>query len=210
MANLRRREDGAYPITVQQFKESYPNKSFGSIIDFDSFGYDVVFESPRPEVTQFDQLVEGVPVFSADSQVWMQTWSVEDLLEGKTTNELTAIMTAVLTAQAAALADYRYQVEVGGITRNGAFIPTTRDSQHNTAAALQGLTLTPSSTIEWSTPDGNFITVDLVAIQGLFTTVFNFVQACRAFEKSLYDQMAAITSPRELVAFNYAAQAWPT
>lgn len=80
-------ENGAvakYPYTVGELKAANPNTSFAAnISDDDLQGYGVyrVYFATQPQITRFQVLEEGTPVFSADDQRWTQIWSVRDMTQ---------------------------------------------------------------------------------------------------------------------------------
>lgn len=206
MANLRRQSDGFYPVTIQEFKESFPNLSFGEQIDFVPYGYDVVFDSPLPTLLPLQRAIESTPIF--DSGIWMQTWTVQDDLLSITDDQKSALTISYKQQRCKELSTHRYNIEIGGIVRNGLAIPTDRNSQFCINAALNGLNLNPGTTIQWGTPDGIFVTLDQAGLQGLFNQIFTFVQSCRAYEKVMFDEINVLTDPRAVLSFDFT-QGWP-
>ncbi len=213
MANLRRQIDGAYPVTIDEFKASQPNVSFGAgPIDFAAYGHDVVFESPVPVITpEIDRLVEMPPEFDEASQTWKQVWRVQDRVEEMSSEEVEVVTAKYKVNICTRIEAHRYEVETSGIIRAGTFIPTDRASQYNTANALLGLQLTPGMTIPWKTFTGNTVEADAEFLQELYKMMFQFTLACRAYEKTLCDAVKAMPAddPRAVLTFDYSS-GWPT
>lgn len=212
MANLRRREDGAYPVTLDEFKMANPNTSFGDVIVFEDFGHDVVFETARPDMlADLDRLVELAPKQDKKTKVWSQVWRVQDRVAEMTADEVVTVTAQYKAAVCGRIEDHRYTVETSGIMRAGTFIPTDRASQTNTANALIGIQMTPGMTIPWKTFTGNTVDADVEFLQELYRLMFQFTQACRAYEKTMCDAVKAlpVDDPRAVLTFDYT-QGWPT
>ena len=80
-------ENGAvakYPYTIGDLKAANPNTSFAAnVSDDDLQGYGVhrVYFATQPQITRFQVLEEGTPVFSDEDQRWTQVWSVRDMTQ---------------------------------------------------------------------------------------------------------------------------------
>ena len=73
--NLVNKETLEYPVTLQQFKERFPNISFPvnpNNIDFNKYGYFLVQETPQPSVTKFQKVVELTPSFNSNTKMFFQ------------------------------------------------------------------------------------------------------------------------------------------
>lgn len=75
------------------------------------------------------------------------------------------------------IAARRYQVEIAGITLNGAHIDTGRDSQGLIAGAALAAVLDGQYSVRWKTADG-FIELTAEQILGVASAVRAHVQAC--------------------------------
>lgn len=80
-------ENGAvakYPYTISDLKAANPNTSFAANIsdaELEAFGVHRVYFATQPEITRFQVLEEGTPIFSVDNQRWTQVWSVRDMTQ---------------------------------------------------------------------------------------------------------------------------------
>lgn len=84
-----------------------------------------------------------------------------------------------------ALADYRYQREVGGITLpDGTEIVTERDAQAMLMGAYQSMQSGLIQNTEWKSANG-FATVDLAGITPIAHAVSNHVRSCFAAENAV-------------------------
>lgn len=214
MANLRCRADAKYPVTLQQFKESFPNISFGTQIDVTQYGYDVVFDTPMPNLTAIQKAVEDEPRFDPVAGLWYQTWLVSDVTDGLDIDALTELVTNLKTQRLEELANYRYSVETAGITCKGFHIATDRVSQQSISSTITLFALNPGGTVDWSASQG-FVQLDLPTLKAIGTAVHAYVQSCRSYEKQIYTQIQAIassvnsTTAQRLLAIDIT-QGWPS
>ncbi|MDD4082053.1 MAG: hypothetical protein PHD05_01565 [Sphaerochaetaceae bacterium] len=84
--NLVNKETLEYPVTLQQFKERFPNISFPvnpNNIDFNKYGYFLVQETPQPSVTKFQKVVELTPSFNSNTKMFFQKWGIRDKKENE-------------------------------------------------------------------------------------------------------------------------------
>lgn len=209
MAALRRDLDGQYPISIQEFKEAYPNTSFPAQIDFTEYGHHVVFDAPRPITNQLQVAAEGVPFFDDVRQIWIQTWVVNDLIADLSEDQITDVTVQMRADKCRDLAAFRYARETSGILLSGQQIATDRDSQNNISNAVTCISLNPTATIQWCMPDGNWVTLNFDQIKQLASAVFTHVQSCRSFEKSLSDQIIAAATPQAILDIDITAN-WPS
>ena len=70
--------DSLYPITEREIKAAFPNTTFA--VPFKKDGYAVVFETPQPEATTLQIVIEGSPQLTVLG-TWEQTWSIKDKFE---------------------------------------------------------------------------------------------------------------------------------
>ena len=97
-------ENGAvakYPYTIGELKAANPNTSFAANVsdaELEGYGVQRVFFSTPSEITRFQVLEEGTPVFSTDDQRWTQVWSVRDMTQEES-DALTAGQAASVRAE---------------------------------------------------------------------------------------------------------------
>lgn len=85
-------------------------------------------------------------------------------------------------------ASKRYAVEIGGVIVNGVSLATDRQSQSMIAGAFSYVTLNPSATVKWKSPDG-FVDLAAADVALIASAVAEHVQQCFAREA---DAVAAI------------------
>ncbi len=78
----------------------------------------------------------------------------------------------------------RFNKEVGGITFNGAAVPSDRETQAKFVSAAVMAQLNPSITFEWKT-DGGFLSLNAEQLIAVATAVGTHVQACFNVEATL-------------------------
>ena len=78
MAQLRKQDTGEYPVTIEEFKRRFRNVSFGIKIPFAEFGYDVVFDAPKPTPSETQGVRELPPIKTVKGH-WEQRWEVFEL-----------------------------------------------------------------------------------------------------------------------------------
>lgn len=81
-------------------------------------------------------------------------------------------------------ANARYNKEVGGITVNGAAVPTDRETQSKFVSAAVMAQLNPQITFEWKT-DGGFLSFTAEQLIAVATAVGTHVQACFSIEAAM-------------------------
>ena len=90
----------------------------------------------------------------------------------------------------AALADYRYQVETGGIEIDGQTILTDRESQAQLSSAYQSLTMPFVDSIDWKAADG-WITVTEAELRPIAEAVAKHVQGSFTAERRAAESLGA-------------------
>lgn len=100
----------------------------------------------------------------------------------------------------AQIAEWRYDLEVGGVLFNGATIRTDRESQAQLTGAFSSLKdgLIPS--VDWKTAEGGFITLGLPEVSAIAAVVAQHVQGSFTQEKALVQQVEAATTIEEVNA----------
>jgi len=90
----------------------------------------------------------------------------------------------------AALADYRYQVETGGIEVNGQTILSDRESQSQLSSAYQSLTQPFVDSIDWKAA-GGWITVTEAELRPIAEAVAKHVQGSFTAERRVAESLGA-------------------
>ena len=100
-------------------------------------------------------------------------------------------------------AEYRYEVETGGLDMGGLAVRTDR---HTVARIYQANTLAiadPTFTTEWKLGDGTFITVDATLISQLSASITAHIQASFAQEKAVNALIDSATTIEDLNVVNW-------
>jgi hypothetical protein len=84
----------------------------------------------------------------------------------------------------ARIADRRYKAETAGITVDGTFIDTGRDSQALITGAAVSAMMDDTYVCNWKTPDG-FVQLDAPTLKAICKAVRDHVQACFDREAAL-------------------------
>lgn len=66
-------------ITEQDFRNEFKDTSFGPVINYNEFGYEVVFDSPQPQFNHDTQRAVEIDPVKTDKGHWEQQWEVIDL-----------------------------------------------------------------------------------------------------------------------------------
>lgn len=98
-------------------------------------------------------------------------------------------------------ADARWRKETAGITVDGVFMPTDRDSQQSilTHAAVSN---NPAMHFHWKMPDGQFVELGPSRLSMMASAVSRYVQRCRSMEATVVESVMAetITSTAQIDA----------
>jgi hypothetical protein len=86
MANLIKLDTKEYPVSVEEFKNRFPNTSFPLQIPFADFGYAVVFPFPKPVYDEASEELRELSPALTQKGTWEERWEVVsksgDILEG--------------------------------------------------------------------------------------------------------------------------------
>ena len=66
-------------ITESEFRNEFKDTSFGPVINYAEFGYEVVFDAPAPTYNPDTQTVVEVAPIKTNKGNWEQQWEVVDL-----------------------------------------------------------------------------------------------------------------------------------
>lgn len=103
----------------------------------------------------------------------------------------------------AALAAWRYDREIGGITVAGARIDTDRQSQATITGTLVAMRENLTAAVDWKTADGAFVTLTLPQIAAVAAAVVAHVQACFTAEALLAAEINAAETAEDLAAIEF-------
>lgn len=103
----------------------------------------------------------------------------------------------------AALAAWRYDREIGGITVAGARIDTDRQSQATITGTLVAMRENLTAAVDWKTANGAFVTLTLPQIAAVAAAVVAHVQACFTAESLLAAEINACQTAEELAAIEF-------
>lgn len=112
-----------------------------------------------------------------------------------------------LATKLAALADFRWQKEIGGIVINGMIIETTDRSKTLVTGALMLAQSNPAATFQFKTTDNQYVEVDAAGMVAIYQAIGAHVQSCFAKEQVVAAQIAALATWQEIEVFDIA-QAW--
>ena len=89
-----------YPVSEAEFVSRNPDVSFPQAINYDDFGYAVVFPTPQPATDWYHLAREIAPAFT-DKGHWEQRWEIVEVT--RTPEEITAKQCSDILAQITAL-----------------------------------------------------------------------------------------------------------
>lgn len=147
----------------------------------------------------------------AVTQGWIEAgsagvgWSYDG--EGFSPPALWATLEEAKAARLAELAAYRWQIECGGIVRNGAAIATDDRSQAKISGALQLVQDDPQVVIDWKADNG-WVQLDATAVTYIAREIGLHVQAAFSREKALAAAINACTTVAEVAAVDITT-GWP-
>jgi len=187
MTKLIKIDTNEYPISDQDFKSRFPNTAFPNQIDYQNYGYAVVFPAPQP-TTAYNQSVREIAPVLTDKGWYEQQWEVVNFSETMTPEDYQLFIENYKKQRIEQLASLRYEKEIAGIEINGIKIKTDRESQSLINGAYVSTLINPNFTIDWKGENG-WININAQQITGIATAVATHVQACFTREKELQEQI---------------------
>lgn len=177
-------------------------------IDF--HGADPVFEGPQPtgeawQVARRDGVVQI-------NDKWFTSYLLEPVFETQEEEDdyVEMWMNTRRTDIMPALADRRWQAEVGGTTVGGIPVSTDRESQSKLTAAFVQADKNPAFNIpNWKVAPGTFVTLDATTIIALGNAVTAHVQACFDREAELCNEILNAVDDVDLAAIDINS-GWPS
>ncbi len=106
-----------------------------------------------------------------------------------------------------ALAAYRHEREIAGITVDGVTICTDRESQAMINGAVAYVGLNPEALIDWK-GDSEWVQIDRATVLAIGQAVGAHVQACFSREKVHATAIAALATAEEVEAYDFTT-GWP-
>lgn len=210
MTLLRKIEDGTYPVSEAEVRAANPNVSFPSVIDeatLNAFGYEVVFQAPRPTAKRYQSVQEVAPVKSSQGK-WEQTFEVVDI-EFADDEAKAAYLESWKAEIKATITAKRYSAEVSGVALpNGVKVKTDRESQSQLSAAYSSLKNGLIVDTDWKAEGGVFVKVGLADIEPIAKAVAEHVRACFAAEKSHLEAVDLIETFEDAEGYDVNA-GWP-
>lgn len=222
MTLFRRIEDGAYPVSEQFIRDSNPNTSFPSSISIETildYGYEPVFETPRPEAKQWQMVIEKPPVKSKKGN-WEMVWEVVDMPFNEITDQDGKVIKTskevkndylerIKSELKSTVTNLRYSIETGGIVVNGNKIRTSREHQTTLHNLFVSLKLDLIKSTQLKIDNETWIDVTLDTFEPIATAVANHVATCFTVEKNHIDAISKITTFKQLESYDINAN-WPS
>lgn len=159
---------------------------------------------PQPLV---GQSLDDVAAAYAPIQVWAAQNVQRQQIPVGTTGARTvepATLETLKRDKLAALAAWRYDREIGGITVAGARIDTDRQSQATITGTLVAMRENLTAAVDWKTADGAFVTLTLPQIAAVAAAVVAHVQACFTAETLLAAEINAAETAEALAAIEFS------
>ncbi|GAB3249252.1 DUF4376 domain-containing protein [Chitinimonas naiadis] len=188
---------GAIAQEFVQIPDAFANVSgFPGLSESDraKFGFVPVIET-KPPLGPFQYYSGHADVITAVSV--LRTWSVG-----------TPPLADIQAQLRQKVAEYRFNLETGGILVNGATIKTDRESQATLACAKVYADIDPAATVSWKADGGVWVSLTQAQVTAIAKSVGAFVQACFSAEKAKCDAITAFKTVADAAAFTVAS-GWP-
>lgn len=111
-------------------------------------------------------------------------------------------------AKLAALADYRYSKETGGIALGGEVLETDRMTVAQLTSAVALMQVDPSATVDWKRLDGTWVTHNRASLNMALVAIGTHVRTCFTREKFHAEQIAALNTGPQVDAYDFTT-GWP-
>lgn len=157
MSLVRVRESGEVML-LSQFAQTLPNVSLAAVLsqyDFDTYGFDLVAETPHPDITEYQIAQYAGAVQQADGS-WAQAWNVME----KSDEDKAAVDAAkAAVARDQAKADRSAKVDAIVVTVGDKQFDGDEVSQNRMARAILALDAVGQTTTKWMLHDNTFVDV---------------------------------------------------
>lgn len=187
------------PYTYKVLSSDLPAKCM--VVEYSAEGYPTLQVGlPLPVVgVEARDIIER---YNPTAQWYDSTLTYQDVpvgLEGSIPYVETSLDMAKLT-KLAQLADWRYALEVGGVTVEGIAVSTSRQSQAQLTSTYANLKDGLISSVEWKQIGGSFATLNLTQMEKIVAAVALHVQTSFSTEKFYSEQIKACTTIAEVDA----------
>ena len=172
------------------------------------YGYEVVFDVPKPQKDKLFTVTEVLPV-RATKGFLEQTWEVVDTHATMQLSQQEFTLAAAKEERLAEVALLRWTKETGGMTLpDGTRVKTDEVSQGKIHAALTGLTNGFDTVITFKSDSGTVL-LGLPEITILSKAVWTYVQMCFTVEADLIEQINLCVDPHAVYALDINT-GWPS
>jgi len=187
------------PYTYKVISTDLPAKCM--VVEYSAEGYPTLQVGlPLPVVgVEARDIIER---YNPTAQWYDSTLTYQDVpvgLEGSTPYVETSLAT-VKSTKLAQLADWRYALEVGGVTIEGITVSTSRQSQAQLTSTYNNLKEGFISSVEWKQIGGSFVTLNLTQMEKVVAAVALHIQTSFSTEKIYSEQIKACTTIEEVDA----------
>jgi hypothetical protein len=187
------------PYTYKVLSSDVPAKCM--VVEYSAAGYPTLQVGLPLPVTGVD-VKTIIEMYAPTAQWYDSTLVYQDVavgLEGSVPHVETSLAT-VKSTKLAQLADWRYKLEVGGVTVEGIMVSTSRQSQAQLTSIYNNLKDGLISSVEWKQIGGSFVTLDTAQMAKVVAAVALHVQASFSAEKTYSEQIKACTTIAEVDA----------
>jgi hypothetical protein len=170
----------------------------------------VLRDLPEPTVPEGKKLSPELDQPVVDVEAATATWwLLADMTEQEIADKAEADAAAAKAVLKADAATRRWEIETGGIVRNGLPIATDQISQTKIGGALQLVQADDQIEIRWKGPDG-WVGMDATTVTYVAEQIGLHVQACFAREEAISLAIDADTPVNILTGAIDGVGAWPT
>ena len=187
------------PYTYKVISTDLPAKCM--VVEYSAEGYPTLQVGlPLPVVgVEARDIIER---YNPTAQWYDSTLVYQDVpvgLEGSTPYVETSLAT-VKSTKLAQLADWRYTLEIGGVSIEGITVSTSRQSQAQLTSTYNNLKDGLISSVEWKQIGGSFVTLNLTQMEKVVAAVALHIQTSFSTEKIYSEQIKACTTIEEVDA----------
>jgi len=188
------------PYTYKVISTDLPAKCM--VVEYSAEGYPTLQVGlPLPVVgVEAKDIIER---YNPTAQWYNSTLTYQDVpvgLEGSSAPYVETSLATVKSTKLAQLADWRYALEVSGVTVDGIAVSTSRQSQAQLTSTYNNLKDGLISSVEWKQIGGSFATLNLTQMEKIVAAVALHVQTSFSTEKFYSEQIKACTTIAEVDA----------
>lgn len=186
--------------TEQEFRQSFPNTSFGTQIDYSEYGYAVVFPTPKPAYDlNMQYLMQGTPVLSSKGH-WEQQWEVHNYPLEQAESNLAAAKEQMLNS---ITAKRNIAEESGFMYMNKLIDSDSRAVQRITTAVQAAQVALATSTpfeLSWMCADNTTLALDAEGMLGMSVALTMRGNTIHQNSRNLKAQVQVCTNSTGLAA----------